>query len=541
MAEFTLTLQTIFPSVIDPYRQVLEDWAADLNARSNDRIAIEILEPGQLVNTTEIFDAVSAGILSLGLTFSPTFQAPELEVFEFAFAAPDGAKAAGAAWATTGSDFFDPSIGVELLATMFEGANGIAHTVSGVDEPSDFLASKIVTRGGGQVLGDILSSVGASRQFLAADQVDVALQSGLIDGAVISPDFAIASGVSEAVTEYLMFADGSLLNSFRTLVINADVLNSLPSDLAALIRETTGEELSIAFAEAAADAQADALAAMGDIIRTASAGEEAAWRDLADLAIADRLAELGQDARDLYNTFQSVLNAPSPTDGDDVLAGTAGPDDINALAGDDRIDGDSGGDTLRGGDGNDVIRGDGGGDMLFGGQGRDDLRGGDGRDEIQGGNGADKILGNGGDDRLAGGNWHDQIFGGDGADWLSGNKGDDGLVGGKFGDSLFGGDGRDELSGFKGNDVLNGGKGRDELSGGFGADRFVFGEGWGDDLIADFKPGADKLDFSKTSASRRSDLDFLDGPVGVTMSFQGDSVILTDVNESDLRSGDFIF
>lgn len=92
-----------------------------------------------------------------------------------------------------------------------------------------------------------------------------------------------------------------------------------------------------------------------------------------------------------------------------------------------------------------------------------------------GGNGADTMQGTAGEDQLSGGNGNDVLFGQGGHDWLFGGNGDDRLVGG---------DGRDRLEG---------GRGDDRLEGGSGGDLFVFGKSGGDDLVADFQRGVDKI------------------------------------------------
>ena len=79
----------------------------------------------------------------------------------------------------------------------------------------------------------------------------------------------------------------------------------------------------------------------------------------------------------------------SPTNGDDVILGTPGPDTINALGGNDRICGGDRGDTVNGGEGN---------DRMFGFKGSDTLNGGPGNDRTVGGKGNDTCRGNGGTD-----------------------------------------------------------------------------------------------------------------------------------------------
>ena len=91
------------------------------------------------------------------------------------------------------------------------------------------------------------------------------------------------------------------------------------------------------------------------------------------------------------------------------------------------------------------------------------------------GNGKDTVTGTGGEDYLNGGNGVDKLYG------LGGH---DLLVGGNGSDSLFGG---------SGNDALAGGNGDDYLEGGSGADIFVFGKGGGEDIVADFELGVDRL------------------------------------------------
>ena len=94
---------------------------------------------------------------------------------------------------------------------------------------------------------------------------------------------------------------------------------------------------------------------------------------------------------DLFGTAQLANNVP--TDGSDVLYGTAVADVLNAgvgndivlgLSGNDTILGDEGSDLIYGGDGDDVLGGGTGDDVIFGGHGADSLDGGLGRDQLFG-------------------------------------------------------------------------------------------------------------------------------------------------------------
>ncbi|BCJ90239.1 hypothetical protein IZ6_09740 [Terrihabitans soli] len=102
------------------------------------------------------------------------------------------------------------------------------------------------------------------------------------------------------------------------------------------------------------------------------------------------------------------------------------------------------------------------------------------------------------------------------ASFLAGHGGDDSITGGGSTDFLFGEAGSDTLNGNGGNDFLNGGAGADTLTGGAGEDRFTVTAGEssftlggsggsgsvaGFDVITDFNPALDKIDFSIAPAA----------------------------------------
>ena len=95
---------------------------------------------------------------------------------------------------------------------------------------------------------------------------------------------------------------------------------------------------------------------------------------------------------------------------------------------------------------------------------------------------------------------------GDGADLLDGAAGNDRIAGGVGNDTLLGGVGNDTLSGGNQDDVIDGGLGRDVMTGNAGADVFDFngvadsGLGPLRDVIRDFVPGEDVMDFSRIDA-----------------------------------------
>jgi Ca2+-binding RTX toxin-like protein len=189
--------------------------------------------------------------------------------------------------------------------------------------------------------------------------------------------------------------------------------------------------------------------------------------------------------------------------GADFMSGGAGNDTLRGYGGDDQLFGDEDNDLLFGEAGNDVLDGGDGADRLSGGEGNDNIVGGLGADTIVGDAGNDFIDGGGDADLIAAGEGNDEVAGGAGIDELQGGTGDDTLDGGAdadtlFGevgnDMLFGGDGADQLVGDSGADTLDGGTGNDTFFGATGNDTYIFGRGYGHDIIVDQDVTAGNID-----------------------------------------------
>ncbi|MCL6417524.1 hypothetical protein MIB92_17825 [Aestuariirhabdus sp. Z084] len=119
--------------------------------------------------------------------------------------------------------------------------------------------------------------------------------------------------------------------------------------------------------------------------------------------------------------------------------------------------------------------------------------------ELAGVESAERIIAGTEDDIIFAGAGDDIVAGGAGYDQLSGEAGDDQLFGQEGNDRLYGGNGADTLSGGCGHDQLTGGEGNDVLTGGAGNDTFLFGNGDGQDTLAEetvSNAGSDQLVFT---------------------------------------------
>ncbi len=152
-----------------------------------------------------------------------------------------------------------------------------------------------------------------------------------------------------------------------------------------------------------------------------------------------------------------------------------------------------------------------------------------------GGTGADTLTGTALDERLDGAA---------GNDTLSGFGGTDTLVGSRGNDTLDGGAGIDSLSGGDGNDLLTGGLGNDVLTGGRGLDVFVFGSGFGRDVLTDFRSADDDIRLVGAGFVDFNDVLARATQVGANVlitNAAGDSLQLNNLQVGSLQSSDFLF
>jgi Ca2+-binding RTX toxin-like protein len=132
-----------------------------------------------------------------------------------------------------------------------------------------------------------------------------------------------------------------------------------------------------------------------------------------------------------------------------------------------------------------------GNDTIDAGAGDDDVFAGAGNDVVSGGTGKDTLLGEAGDDLLQGGAGEDHLYG----DFYKTTYINDSTI--VIGQSVIYGDFvtrlyRDPLN-TVGHDVLDGGADHDELEGGYGNDTYVFGRGYGLDVVYDISGTNDKV------------------------------------------------
>ena len=124
---------------------------------------------------------------------------------------------------------------------------------------------------------------------------------------------------------------------------------------------------------------------------------------------------------------------------------------------------------------------------------------------------------------------------------LLGANADETLVGNRGANRIGGRGGDDLIAGGEGNDVLTGGRGDDTLDGGAGRDRFVFADGFGQDMVQGFEDRLDRFDFRSHGATGIVDLQISAFGVDAVITDAGGNSITVLGAAGQIGAADFLF
>jgi TRAP-type C4-dicarboxylate transport system substrate-binding protein len=287
-----LRFATGFPATHLMQKNVWEPWAEEVAKRSNGTLTIRMYPGGALGPAPATFQRVKSGVADIGYSLQgfTSDQFPRTLLAEMPDVAQDNATATRKLWAAF--DLLkDDYQGVKVIGLFSTGPNIIATRDKAVRMPDDIKGVRL--RVPSKLLGDVLTSIGASPVFLNITEVYNSVQTGVIGGVVTGTSALRGFKLGEVLRYYSDYAFGV---SPMFVVMNQASYDKLSPEHKKIIDETTGLNFSLKGAtvydkEAVIQLKEEVDRGRGQAIKV-TAEQRAMWdkaiRGALDKAVAER-------------------------------------------------------------------------------------------------------------------------------------------------------------------------------------------------------------------------------------------------------------
>jgi TRAP-type transport system periplasmic protein len=306
-SEITLSYAFFAPITSFPGRQ-MEEWAEQLNVRTDGRVSVDLFPGGTLLGTGDILDGVRQGAADVGME-SPAYDVGRFPVSSV-MSLPLGFENAQVASLTMLDliEEYEPEefAGFEVI-TAFTTEPGHIQSTRPVASREDLDGMQL--RGAGGAVPS-LQALGASPVGMPMPEVSEALQTGAIDGYSSSREVLQDFGLAEQVGYVTDYSLG--ISATFVAVMDREAFDTLPADVQGVIHELR-REMTI-FASSYHDGENVAAAlefAEQHGVETVEldADERSAWDSDLDQVIDDWLRETsaqGLPAEEILNRAREL-------------------------------------------------------------------------------------------------------------------------------------------------------------------------------------------------------------------------------------------
>lgn len=247
--EYVLSLNLPIPPIHTRWAGPLKAWADEIEKRSQGRLKIEPYFAEALSPRSEAFESVKAGLADI------TECAYEANSGQFPFhegilsiASPRISLPVSTPLLKDMYAKFPAVLqeldGVKLLFTHASPSLYIGTTKKAVRSLDDLKGLKI--NANSAMIAERLKRLGVTVVSLPLSDLYTAMEQGVIDGTSVATEILISRRYGDPVKHLTLI---SLQNTLFYCVMNADVYNSLPDDLRAVVDEVSGDFADKAFAD----------------------------------------------------------------------------------------------------------------------------------------------------------------------------------------------------------------------------------------------------------------------------------------------------
>lgn len=224
---------------------VLAQWAEDMRSQSNGALDISVFPAGQMGPPPRQYDLARTGAADFAFVFTAfhpgRFPLTDLLSLPFSLVGADARprEAADTSWLATSlkPEFAAEYIATEMLFSINLTATGFFMNSVQVQTPDDVKGLRI--RPTSAVMAEQLKALGASPATIPPTEIADAIAKGVVDGAIFNFEGGRAFQLQQAVSHVSTLANSSATFTF---IANQAMMDKLPDELAALIRDSTGPD-----------------------------------------------------------------------------------------------------------------------------------------------------------------------------------------------------------------------------------------------------------------------------------------------------------
>ncbi|OHE23410.1 MAG: C4-dicarboxylate ABC transporter substrate-binding protein [Syntrophobacterales bacterium RBG_19FT_COMBO_59_10] len=241
-AETTQLTYSIFFPASHGQAKAGEDWAREIEKRTNGRVKINVLAGGTLTPADQCFDGVVKGISDIGMSvFAYTRgRFPLMEALDLPLGYPNGRTATRVA-----NEFFkkfNPKEleGVKVLYIHAHGP-GLLHTKAPVATLEQLKGMKIRSTG---LSAKIVTALGAVPVAMPQGQTYESLQKGVVEG-TFAPIETLKGWKQAEVVKSTTDSSGIGYTTAMFVVMNLQKWKTLPADVQKIMEEASGQWIDV--------------------------------------------------------------------------------------------------------------------------------------------------------------------------------------------------------------------------------------------------------------------------------------------------------
>ena len=270
-----------------------EEWAKEIEKRTNGRVVITVYPGGSLTKAPEVYEGVVNGISDIGMScFAYTRgRFPLLEGLDLPLGYPDGSTATRVANEMI-QKYQPAEIADTHLLYVHAHGPGILASKKPVHKLEDLAGLKIRATG---LSSKVVESLGGAAVGMSQPETYEALQKGVAE-ATLCPIETLKGWKQGEVIDYVIDSTCIGYTTAMFVTMNLDAWNKLPADIQQIFNEVSAEWIP---KHGAAWDQADVegrefVASLGKQTITLDEAEQARWREKVAPILNDYVANMAQ-------------------------------------------------------------------------------------------------------------------------------------------------------------------------------------------------------------------------------------------------------